>query len=47
MPLWTLYGLRLGKASTAWPARGDDGQSGLLGMPRFDPGFRLPTVRRI
>jgi|ERR1700677_606349 formate hydrogenlyase subunit 7 len=37
MPLWTLYGLRLGKASTAWPARGDDGQSGLLGMPRFDP----------
>jgi len=36
MPLWTLYGLRQGKASTSWP-KGDDGQSGLLGMPRFDP----------
>ncbi len=37
MPLWTLYGLRQGKASTSWPTRGDDGQSGVLGMPRFDP----------
>jgi len=36
MPLWTLYGLKQGKASTAWPNSGDDGQSGLLGMPRFD-----------
>ncbi len=37
MPLWTFYGLRQGKASTTWPAHGDDGQAGLLGMPRFDP----------
>ncbi len=37
MPLWTLYGLRQGKASTTWPADGDDGQAGVLGMPRFDP----------
>ncbi|HUN73007.1 MAG TPA: NADH-quinone oxidoreductase subunit NuoB [Steroidobacteraceae bacterium] len=37
MPLWTLYGLKQGKASTAWPKSGDDGQSGLLGMPRFNP----------
>lgn len=38
MPLWTLYGLRQGKASTSWPAgAGDNGQGGLLGMPRFDP----------
>jgi Ni,Fe-hydrogenase III small subunit/ferredoxin len=37
MPLWTLYGLTQGKASTAWPKHGNDGQAGLLGMPRFDP----------
>jgi formate hydrogenlyase subunit 7 len=37
MPLWTLYGLREGNASTAWPKSGDDGQSGLLGMPRLEP----------
>ncbi len=37
MPLWTLYGLKEGKASTAWPKSGDDGQTGLLGMPRFNP----------
>lgn len=37
MPLWTWYGLRQGKASTSWPADGDDGQQGVLGMPRFDP----------
>ena len=37
MPLWTLYGLTQGKASTAWPKHGDDGQAGLLGMPRLDP----------
>ena len=37
MPLWTLYGLRQGKASTRWPASGNDGQSGTLGMPHFDP----------
>lgn len=37
MPLWTLYGLRQGKVSTGWPKSGDDGQAGVLGMPRFDP----------
>ncbi len=36
MPLWTLFGLKQGKASTAWPAEGgDDGQAGVLGMPRL------------
>ncbi len=37
MPMWTLYGLRKGKASTAWPGPDDDGQAGVLGMPRFAP----------
>jgi len=37
MPFWTFYGLKQGKASTSWPADGNDGQAGLLGMPRFDP----------
>ena len=43
MPLWTLFGLRQGKASTAWPARdGDDGQAGVLGMPRFHAAHCRP-----
>lgn len=38
MALWTLFGLASGKATTAWPrARGDDGQDGVLGMPRYTP----------
>ncbi|MBX6419597.1 MAG: 4Fe-4S dicluster domain-containing protein [Nevskia sp.] len=38
MPVWTLYGLKQGKVSQRWPAvGGDDGQSGVLGFPRFDP----------
>jgi len=37
MPLWTLYGLKQGSASTAWPASAEDGQAGALGMPRFAP----------
>ncbi|MGN8200387.1 NADH-quinone oxidoreductase subunit NuoB [Salinisphaera sp. RV14] len=38
MALWTLFGLRAGRATTAWPTRGDaHGQGGVLGMPRFDP----------
>lgn len=37
MPLWTLFGLNRGQASTAWPKSGEDGQAGTLGMPRFDP----------
>jgi Ni,Fe-hydrogenase III small subunit/ferredoxin len=37
MPLWTLYGLLEGKATTRWPkSDGPDGQEGVLGMPRFD-----------
>jgi Ni,Fe-hydrogenase III small subunit/ferredoxin len=39
MPLWTLFGLRQGKATTPWPWRDQgSGQEGVLGMPRFDPG---------
>jgi Ni,Fe-hydrogenase III small subunit/Pyruvate/2-oxoacid:ferredoxin oxidoreductase delta subunit len=38
MPLWTIFGLRKGKATTPWPRHGrDSGQDGVLGMPRFDP----------
>jgi Ni,Fe-hydrogenase III small subunit/ferredoxin len=38
MPFWTLSGLRRGNASTKWGVReGDDGQEGVLGMPRFHP----------
>ncbi|MGH6986030.1 MAG: NADH-quinone oxidoreductase subunit NuoB [Caulobacteraceae bacterium] len=35
MTLWSFFGLRKGKATTPWPAKGDDGQAGLLGMPRY------------
>ncbi len=38
MPLWTLLGLAEGRATTKWPrADGNDGQNGVLGMPRFRP----------
>lgn len=38
MPLWTLFGLTKGKATTAWPRKGrETGQEGVLGMPRFVP----------
>ncbi|HEV2160697.1 MAG TPA: NADH-quinone oxidoreductase subunit NuoB [Stellaceae bacterium] len=38
MPFWTFFGLRNGKASTAWPRTVEgSGQEGLLGMPRFEP----------
>ena len=47
IPLWTLYGLRQGKTTMRWPAGErvppgpqEDaacGQTGFLGMPRFDP----------
>jgi Ni,Fe-hydrogenase III small subunit/ferredoxin len=37
MALWTLIGLAKGKATTAWPGHGSDGQEGLLGMPRYNP----------
>jgi len=35
MPIWTLFGLARGKATTDWPKAGSDGQDGLLGMPRY------------
>jgi Ni,Fe-hydrogenase III small subunit/formate hydrogenlyase subunit 6/NADH:ubiquinone oxidoreductase subunit I len=39
MALWTLFGLTSGKATTSWPAQGgSDGQDGVLGMPRYNPG---------
>lgn len=38
IPLWTLYGLARGKATTRWRGKGaEPGQAGFLGMPRFDP----------
>lgn len=37
MPLWTLFGLERGKATSNWPKRQDDGQDGFVGMPRFQP----------
>lgn len=38
MPLWTLLGLVAGKETAPWPLKeGDDGQAGLLGMPRYRP----------
>jgi len=38
MPLWTLFGLARGKATTGWAGEdGDSGQDGVLGMPRFAP----------
>ncbi|HMN70318.1 MAG TPA: NADH-quinone oxidoreductase subunit NuoB [Rhodoblastus sp.] len=38
MALWTLFGLMRGKATTTWPrGAGDDGQEGVLGMPRYNP----------
>lgn len=38
MAKWTWFGLIKGTATTQWPAAGgDDGQAGVLGMPRFVP----------
>jgi Ni,Fe-hydrogenase III small subunit/ferredoxin len=38
MPLWTLFGLQKGRATTPWPQSGEKaGQKGVLGMPRFEP----------
>ena len=38
MALWTLFGLARGKATTSWPkGRGESGQVGVLGMPRYNP----------
>ena len=37
MPLWTLFGLRRGQATTSWPRGEAAGQEGVIGMPRFAP----------
>jgi formate hydrogenlyase subunit 7 len=38
MPLWTLFSLLEGRQTTSWPlAEGNDGQSGVIGMPRYHP----------
>jgi formate hydrogenlyase subunit 7 len=37
MPLWTLFGLMRGTATTAWPEGNVDGQENVLGMPRYHP----------
>jgi Ni,Fe-hydrogenase III small subunit/ferredoxin len=38
MPQWTLLGMLQGKQTAPWPlSEGDDGQNGLLGMPRYQP----------
>jgi Ni,Fe-hydrogenase III small subunit/ferredoxin len=40
MPLWTLLGLMQGKQTAPWPlAEGTDGQTGFIGMPRFNPAL--------
>jgi Ni,Fe-hydrogenase III small subunit/ferredoxin len=37
MPLWTLFGLQQGNATTDWPREGgDNGQENVLGMPRYE-----------
>lgn len=50
MPLWTLYGLMSGNASTRWPepsaGGAEDGQAGVRGMPRFDPAKCEDGCRR-
>ena len=44
MPFWTLFGLRTGKATTAWPTQDQSaGQDGVLGMPRFEPDKCEPS----
>jgi Ni,Fe-hydrogenase III small subunit/ferredoxin len=45
MAVWTLIGLAKGKATTAWPRGGNDGQTGLLGMPRYNPDLCAPECR--
>jgi formate hydrogenlyase subunit 7 len=43
MPVWTLFGLYQGKATTKWPQRGaPHGQEGVFGMPRFAPDKCTP-----
>ena len=36
MPIWTLYGMRSGIATTSWPGKENaEVQPGVLGLPRF------------
>ncbi len=43
IPLWTLYGLARGKATTRWCGEDTEpGQTGFLGMPHFDPAKCRP-----
>lgn len=38
MPIWTLYGLRRGLATTPWPEKSEgEQQPGVLGLPAFNP----------
>lgn len=38
MPIWTLYGLSRGMATTPWPSKSEaEQQRGVLGLPHFDP----------
>jgi len=45
MPLWTFFGLGAGRATTNWPENGDDGQDGVLGMPRVNAERCPPDCR--
>ena len=46
MKNWTLKGLAAGKATTKWPASGEnDGQDKVLGFPTFHPQDCLPACR--
>lgn len=39
MPIWTLFGIKRGLATSSWPAKEDaELQTGVLGLPRFQPG---------
>ncbi len=39
MPFWTWFGLSKGRVTTTWPeGEGDDGQAGVLGLPKLDAG---------
>lgn len=38
MPVWTLFGLKRGLATTPWPEKEDaSAQPGVLGLPRYQP----------
>ena len=38
MPVWTLYGISRGLATTPWPEKQDENvEPGVLGLPRYEP----------